>query len=179
MDRQGSTAGLAPVANVPPCCRFSVFRQRAQTRELLVWGALKRKEHEAEPLPRPVARSGARSARPALRPVGGTSTASTMSPKRCPKPVQLALLYPESQVESQVQAKTLLQHIQAYAEDAIGKYVPQHHLQRFYGELCEREGWEPRHWSVIGEQLGRITDKKIVKRNNKRFRAYRIPRARC
>ena len=65
-----------------------------------------------------------------------------------------------------------------YAEDAIGKYIPQSQLERFYGELCEREGWTPRSWTAIGRRLKGLTDRRRLKRNGKQFRAYRIPRAR-
>jgi len=110
-----------------------------------------------------------------LRPVRGSSTAPVKSPKRCANPVHLALLSPDTQERFQVQAQTMRKHMQVYAEEAIGKCVPQSHLQRFYGERCERAGWELGHGSVMGEQPGRLTAQKIVKRNSKRFHAYRIP----
>ena len=93
----------------------------------------------------------------------------------------IALRYPEPQAEpqaeAQVQAEALLHEIQTYAEDVIGKYVPQSHLDRFYGELCERKGWEPKHWCVSGSELGKITDRVLKKRGTKRFMVYKIPRA--
>jgi len=97
-------------------------------------------------------------------------------PARRPKPIPIALLYPESHPESQVQAEALLHEIQTHAQDTIGKYVRVSHLQRFYEELCGRKKWDARHWSVIGAELGKLTDKAIVKRRGKRFMAYKIPR---
>jgi hypothetical protein len=78
-----------------------------------------------------------------------------------------------------VHAKALLRQIQLHAEDVIGTYIPQSHLQRFYHELCEREGWEPRSWTAIGRRLNSLTDRRRLKRNGKQFRAYKIPRGRC
>ncbi len=127
-------------------------------------GLLKR-EIEIEPLDEPAA-----------RPRLVATLSPKRSPKRRPRPVPIALLYPESQAESDVQAEALLHEIQTYAEDCVGKYVPMRHLERFYGELAERKGWEVRHWSVIGAQLGRLTDKALVKRGGRRFMAYKIPR---
>lgn len=114
--------------------------------------------------------------RPQLAPVSAPNPSPGRSPKRRPRPVPIALLYPESEADSQVQAETLLHEIQSHAEDTIGKYVPQPHLKRFYEELCKERGWQVRHWSVIGAQLGRLTDNVIVKRGSKRFITYKIPR---
>ncbi len=75
-------------------------------------------------------------------------------------------------------AMAILQQIQMYAEDVIGTYIPQSQLERFYGELCEREGGTPRSWTAIGRRLNGLTDRRRLKRNGKQFRAYRIPRAR-
>jgi uncharacterized protein with PIN domain len=69
-----------------------------------------------------------------------------------------------------------LHEIQTYAEDAIGKYVPQSHLERFYCELCKERGWERKHWCVIGSELGKLTDRVLKKRGTKRFMVYKIPR---
>ncbi len=102
-----------------------------------------------------------------------------LSPKASPKPrarsFPLAHIY-RAEPEPQAQAAALLSEIQLYAEDAVGKYVPQTELQRFYGELCAREGWQPKHWCVIGRELGGLTHKVLKKRGTKRFMAYKIPR---
>ena len=64
-----------------------------------------------------------------------------------------------------------------YAEETVGTYVPRSELERFYGELCAREGWTRRHWAAVGRQLNQLTDRRRLKRNGKQFRAYRIPSA--
>lgn len=117
---------------------------------------------EARPVPFPAPKQC-----PALSPA--------RSPKRRPKPVRLALLYPEHSVDPQAQAQALLYEIQAHAEDCVGAYVPQSHLKRFYEELAEHKGWEVQHWSVLGAELRRLTDKKLIKRRGKRFVTYKIP----
>jgi len=145
-------------------------------------GLLKR-EIEVEPLPKPAPLSADHPTRPQLTPISTADASPNPSPGRSPKrrakSIPIALLYPESEPEPQSQAEALLREIQTYAEDAIGKYVPQSHLQRFYGELCERKGWEPKHWCVIGSELGKLTDRVLKKRGTKRFMVYKIPRARA
>jgi hypothetical protein len=154
----------------------------------LLRGLLKR-EIEVEPLPEPAARSAAQPPRPQRSPIGKAQASPNPSPSRSPKgsikaspkrrakSIPIALLYPETEPEPQRQAETLLHEIQTHAEDAVGKYVPQSHLERFYGELCTRKGWEPKHWCVIGSELGKITDRVLKKRGTKRFMVYKIPRA--
>lgn len=185
MDRQGSTAGLAPVANVPPCCRFLGVRKRSTIEgKPTLWGALKRKELDTELPSEPAPQSLPPIAESALRPASVTPDcdsprcASNPSPKRRRKPAPVGSLYPQPEPEPLTHARALLQQIQMYAEDAIGTYIPQSQLERFYGELCEREGWTPRSWTAIGRRLKELTDRRRLKRNGKQFQAYRIPRAR-
>ena len=140
-------------------------------------GLLKR-EIEVEPLPETAAQSAAQPPRPQLTPISTPNLSPKPSPKRRAKSITIALLYPEPEPEPQSQAEALLREIQTYAEDTIGKYVPQSHLNRFYGDLCKERGWERKHWCVIGSELGKITDKVLKKRGSKRFMAYKIPRAR-
>ena len=150
--------------------------------------ALLKREIEIEPVCQPAPQSAAQSTRPQLTPIStadaspnpspgrGPKGNAKSSPKRRAKSLPIALLYPESEPEPQSQAEALLREIQMYAEDTIGKYVPQSHLERFYGELCKERGWEPKHWCVIGSELGKITDRVLKKRGSKRFMAYKIPR---
>ena len=154
-------------------------------RELLVLrGLLKREEQKAEPL-KPVPRTLTPIADSALRPAKVAPDydpqlcASTLSRKRRRKPAPLGSLYPQPEPEPLVHAKALLRQIQLHAEDVVGTYIPQSHLQRFYHELCEREGWTPRSWTAVGRRLNGLTDRRRLKRNGRQFRAYRIPRARC
>ena len=99
-------------------------------------------------------------------------------PKAAPKtgPDQ-SNLYPAPEPVPRAHARAILEQIQMYAEETVGTYVPQSELERFYGELCEREGWTRRHWAAVGRQLNQLTDRRRLKRNGKQFRAYRIPRA--
>jgi hypothetical protein len=155
---------------------------------LLLRGLLKR-EIEVEPLPETAAQSAAQPPRPQLTPISTADASPNPSPGRSPKgsvkaspkrrakSLPIALLYPESEPEPQSQAEALLHEIQTYAEDTIGKYVPQSHLERFYGELCKERGWERKHWCVIGSELGKLTDRVLKKRGTKRFMVYKIPRA--
>jgi len=140
-------------------------------------GLLKR-EIEVEPLPEPAASGTAQTTRPTVTPVQSPNRSPARSPKRRAKRLAVTLLYPATEPEPQRQAELLLREIQTHAEHAIGTYVLQSHLERFYGELCNERGWEPKHWCVIGSELGKLTDKTLKKRGAKRAVVYKIP-ARC
>ena len=101
---------------------------------------------------------------------------STAVLKRSRKPVTVAGLYQEPEDEALVQARMLLQLVQRHADDVVGLYVPQSHLERFYGEVCGREGWTVLHWTAIARRLGKLTEKRKIKRRGQRFVAYHIPR---
>lgn len=95
--------------------------------------------------------------------------------KQRAKPFPIAHIY-RAEPEANAQAEMLLSEIQTYMPEATGRFVPMRQLERFYGELCEREGWQPKHWSVIGRELGGLTKKVLKKRKGRRFMAYKIPR---
>ena len=65
--------------------------------------------------------------------------------------------------------------IQEECPDKIGKYIPQSHLKRMYTEICQSKGWTVRHWTWLARGLSQITTKKEVKRDGRRFIAYRVP----
>ncbi len=103
-------------------------------------------------------------------------TTQNTGQKRRRKRIQVESLYREVEPEPRRHARELLQLIQTECPHIVGKYVPHLHLERTYRELCERERWKPRHWTSLGRQLGDLTHKKVIKRDGKRFTAYRIPR---
>jgi len=96
-------------------------------------------------------------------------------PKRRPKPVQIARLYPQRPSEPLRHARALIDLIQVECPDFVGLYVPKSDLERTYRELCATESWETYHWTAIARQLGTLTKKREVKRGGIRFIAYRIP----
>ncbi len=93
------------------------------------------------------------------------------------KPVEVRSLYPKPVPELVQHAHALLEHVKTWSPEMIGEYVWQSDLKGTYHELCEVEGWEPRHWTGIGRELGKITKKIEPKRNGKKSVAYRIPTA--
>jgi len=103
--------------------------------------------------------------------------------KPCPKPrakpraksLPIFRLYPQPEPESQRQAEILLREIQEHAADAIGQYVPWQDLERLYRDLCQRKSWTPKHWCVIGRELGKLVGKRTKKHGTTRFTAYLIP----
>jgi hypothetical protein len=103
------------------------------------------------------------------------SPAEIAVPKRRRRRIQVESLYREVEPEPRRHARALVQLIQIEYPHIVGKYVPHLHLERAYGELCERERWKPR-WTSLGRHLGDLTHKKVVKRDGKRFTAYRMPR---
>ena len=68
-----------------------------------------------------------------------------------------------------------MQIIQDECPEKVGKYISHSHLKRMYGEICDRMGWTLRHWTWFARGLSEITIKKEVKRDGRRFVAYRIP----
>jgi hypothetical protein len=104
--------------------------------------------------------------------------AGVRAPTRARSAIQITALYREPEPEALRHARALLEFIRGECPEMAGKYVPQPHLMRTYREYCDLEGWPPRHWTAIGRQLATMTERKCVKRHGKRFRVYRIPKAR-
>ncbi len=74
-------------------------------------------------------------------------------------------------------AKALLDHVVAGSPDLIGSYIPHIQLDTVYRrDLCTKRRWSPHKWDAIGRELGKLTDKRIIKRGGKRFACYLIPK---
>ena len=177
-----------PVANALPCCRFVGVRERPTIEgKPTLWGTLKRKEPDAELRPEPGLLSTARSTDSLLRVSGRTPDADSNVGRLTPTPESdsrpryvVGTLYPRRKPEPEplVHARALIEHVQLYAEDAVGTYIPSRELKRVYGELCEREGWKPRSWSAIGTRLTELTDDhRRLNRGGRQFWAHLIPRS--
>lgn len=103
------------------------------------------------------------------------SQALTKGPKRRRKPIEIENIYPEKSLsEACIQATALLDLLKA--ECTPGKYIKKPQLERMYAEVCVHEGWQPRHWTAIARQLGKLTAKRTTKRNGKKVVAYRVPK---
>ena len=96
-------------------------------------------------------------------------------PKRRPKPVQIARLYPQRPSEPLRHARALIELIQEECPDFVGFYVPKSDLERTYRELCAAKSWEAHHWTAIARRLQDLTKKRELKRSGTRFVAYQIP----
>ena len=104
------------------------------------------------------------------------SEAATKGPKRRRKQIEFENIYPEkSQSEAFIHATALLDLLKA-SDCTPGKYIKKKQLERWYAAVCEHEGWQPRHWTAIARQLGKLTDKRTAKENGKKFVAYRVPK---
>ena len=145
----------------------------------------RRSEPVAEPLPEPVAMTGA--VDPYQQSVTSTGAfdpsfqpgARTAARKRRRKPVEVKSLYPRATEREPLRlthARALLTLIQQECPQLIGQFVWQSELETTYAELCEMRGWQPFHWTGIGRQLANLTDRIIKKPDSKARRAYRIPR---
>ena len=141
-----------------------------------------RRETEARSTAQPALLAAVPDRRPELAPClivpnfRARSPAEIAVPKRRRRRIQVESLYREVEPEPRRHARALVQLIQIECPHIVGKYVPHLHLERAYDELCERERWKPRHWTSLGRHLGDLTHKKVVKRDGKRFTAYRMPR---
>ena len=98
-----------------------------------------------------------------------------VTPKRRRNRIQVEGLYLERQPENVRHGRALLNLIQEECPEKVGKFIPCAHLDRTYRELCKRQGWIAYSWVAIARPLGRMTRKRLVKRDGKRFIAYRIP----
>ena len=98
-------------------------------------------------------------------------------PKRRPKPVQIARLYPQRPSEPLRHARALIALIREECPEIVGLYVPKSDLERTYRELCAAKSWEAHHWTAVARQLQDLTKKRDVKRGGIRFVAYQIPSA--
>ena len=94
------------------------------------------------------------------------------------KPVAVKRLYPELEPGSLRHARAVLESITTHCPHIVGSFVPTADLRGSYFEMCELEGWQSYHWTAVARQLGRLTVKRLLKRQGKRFAAYRIPKAR-
>jgi len=56
--------------------------------------------------------------------------------------------------------------------EAFGQWIIVSDLQRAYSELTKREGWTELSWCVIGRELGKLTRRRTVKRQGRRYIAY-------
>ena len=149
-----------------------------------MWGSLKRRDAELR------SEHGLLAAAPSTdslvrvhgRTLDGGSSVGRLTPT--PEPDSrpryvVGTLYPRRKPEPEplVHARALIEHVQLYAEDAVGTYIPSRELKQVYGELCEREGWEPRSWTAIGTQLTELTDDhRRLNRCGRQFWAHLIPR---
>ena len=131
------------------------------------------------PAPEPVPSTAGRTSSPELViPTGTLRRGDSLAPKARAKRRRICVegLYPDPPRKSQEHAAALLQLICEECPEKIGKYIPHSHLERTYDELCRMEGWARLHWTVLGRELAKLTDRKKVKRNGKALRVYRIPR---
>ena len=83
---------------------------------------------------------------------------------------------PKADISALLSDEHLLDEIRQFAEDVAGMYVPTSDMQRFYFEVAEQKGWQPKHWGVIGRELGRITEKCTKKlEDGRKVVVYMIP----
>jgi len=89
----------------------------------------------------------------------------------------ISFLYRDGDPPVRIRVEMMLGQIQTHCEDVVGTYVPHTHLERFYADVCREKKWTPKHWCVVGRQLGQMTDRARKRYGSARFTAYKIPRA--
>ena len=94
--------------------------------------------------------------------------------KRRRKRVRVEGLYLEREPEPKLHAQALLRLIQDECPEKVGSFIPRSHLDRAYRELCDHEGWKALSWVAIARALGKLTRRRLLKRNGVRFVAYRL-----
>ena len=131
------------------------------------------------PAPEPVPSTAGRNSFPELvTRTGALGRGESLAPKSRAKRRRICVegLYPDPPRKAQAHAAALLQLICDECPEKVGKYIPHVHLERTYVELCRMEGWGRLHWTAMGRELAKLTDRKKVKRHGKALRVYRIPR---
>ena len=102
------------------------------------------------------------------------STLGTVTRKRRRKRVRVEGLYLEREPKPKLHARALLKLIQDECPEKVGSFIPRSHLERAYRELCDHEGWTALSWIAIARALGKLTCRKLLRRNGVRFVAYRV-----
>jgi hypothetical protein len=100
--------------------------------------------------------------------------AKTVARKRRRKRVRVESLYLEREPEPKLHARALLELIQDECPEKVGSFIPCTHLDRAYRELCDLEGWKALSWVAVARALGKLTSRRLLKRNGVRFVAYRL-----
>jgi hypothetical protein len=114
---------------------------------------------------------------PAAPNQGSASTTKAACQKPCRKRVRVEGLYLERESEPILHARSLLKLIRDECPEKVGSFIPRRHLERAYRELCNHQGWHEHSWMALARALGKLTRRKLLKRNGVRFVAYRIPSA--
>lgn len=60
------------------------------------------------------------------------------------------------------------------AHDRRGAWIIASDLARTYSELTKREGWTELSWCSIGRELRKLTGRRTVKRQGRRYIAYML-----
>jgi hypothetical protein len=89
--------------------------------------------------------------------------------------VRVEGLYLEREPEPKLHARALLRLIQDECPEKEGSFIPRSHLDRAYRELCDHEGWKALSWVAIARALGKLTRRRLLKRNGVRYVAYQLP----
>ncbi len=100
--------------------------------------------------------------------------AKSVARKRCRRRVRVEGLYLEREPEPTLHAQALLKLIQDECPEKVGSFIPRSHLDRAYRELCAQQGWKALSWVAIARALGKLTRRRLLKRNGARFVAYRL-----
>jgi len=100
--------------------------------------------------------------------------AKSVARKRCRRRVRVEGLYLEREPAPELHAQALLKLIQDECPEKVGSFIPRSHLDRAYRELCAQQGWKALSWVAIGRALGKLTRRRLLKRNGVRFVAYRL-----
>ncbi len=94
------------------------------------------------------------------------------SPNRTPAPV--FRLYPEPERPAVAHARALMELLREQCPEAVGSWLLASDLSRTYAELSSREGWTELSWCSIGRELGKLTRRRTVKRQGRRYIAYML-----
>ena len=137
-----------------------------------------------EQAPQLVARTEAPKATPQVQPLisGCDRVRKPVAPARAQsrrrKPIRILDIYRDPVSKMSVPARhaaALFDLMKDLGDDHGGHYVPKSQLQRMYADECRRREWSTLHWTAIGRELSKLTDKRKVRRHGRRITVYRVP----
>lgn len=88
------------------------------------------------------------------------------------RPQIFRLVLETSKPSASAQAAKLMAIVRETVPEAQGHWLIVSDLAKSYREIAVQEGWPELRWAVIGRELGKLTKRKTIKKDGKRYVSY-------